>query len=417
MDSSIMALSKAERSEINRNNARNSTGPKTPEGKERSRRNALKHGLRAETLTLPNEDPVSVQARVDDWFAYYQPTSPAAEHLTRQCVRYTLLADRVDAYQTALLTRQVREAEHDFELQTQEEIERLVALRQVDPASAVRQLKQSAPGCRFLRDRWKQLGDRLATRGFWDDAERFEVLWNLGFSAEPADLAQNAVACMTNLFALICLKDVQPRRIAEAFHPNAMPTSVRVVFDPAQLPTPDDARNALMSMVLEQVEWLKQNEPCLHEQFEAPARAEAAQRALVIQDPEQARLILRYMAETRTGFNRAYRDLVVTLDRDQSSEENPNKPIAERPEDQAVSQDEGPVESISTAAESREETPPNEANPRKVAEKSLRSSSSDVSVLEPDASFPWEGGDGRSLDDAAVIAMWSASSGATSLTS
>ena len=40
-----MALSKAERAEINRGNAKHSTGPKTDGGKNNSRRNALKHGL------------------------------------------------------------------------------------------------------------------------------------------------------------------------------------------------------------------------------------------------------------------------------------------------------------------------------------------------------------------------------------
>lgn len=39
----------------NRRNAQNSTGPKTTNGKASSRRNALKHGLTAETCLLPGE--------------------------------------------------------------------------------------------------------------------------------------------------------------------------------------------------------------------------------------------------------------------------------------------------------------------------------------------------------------------------
>src|SRR5277367_12302 len=44
------------RDEINRANAQNSTGPKTPEGKQRSAMNALKPGLTGQSLMLqPNE--------------------------------------------------------------------------------------------------------------------------------------------------------------------------------------------------------------------------------------------------------------------------------------------------------------------------------------------------------------------------
>ena len=53
--------------EANRANAQRSTGPKTVEGKERSRLNALKHGLAATMLDAPGLDPEIVQARMDAW--------------------------------------------------------------------------------------------------------------------------------------------------------------------------------------------------------------------------------------------------------------------------------------------------------------------------------------------------------------
>jgi hypothetical protein len=42
--------------EANRRNALRSTGPKSPEGKQISRRNALRHGLTAETVIAGLED-------------------------------------------------------------------------------------------------------------------------------------------------------------------------------------------------------------------------------------------------------------------------------------------------------------------------------------------------------------------------
>ena len=100
-----MTLSAAQRSEINRNNAKNSTGPKTVDGKSSSRKNAMKHGLRAELLALPTEDPAAIQAREDSWNEYYQPQSPGAQHLVNQCARATVLSDRVDRHENAMLTR------------------------------------------------------------------------------------------------------------------------------------------------------------------------------------------------------------------------------------------------------------------------------------------------------------------------
>ena len=48
--------------DANRRNARKSTGPTTQEGKQRSRRNALRHGLTAETVIGALEDTEDYKA-------------------------------------------------------------------------------------------------------------------------------------------------------------------------------------------------------------------------------------------------------------------------------------------------------------------------------------------------------------------
>jgi hypothetical protein len=48
--------------EANRRNALRSTGPKTEAGKRRSRRNAIRHGLTAETVIEVLEDPEDYKA-------------------------------------------------------------------------------------------------------------------------------------------------------------------------------------------------------------------------------------------------------------------------------------------------------------------------------------------------------------------
>jgi hypothetical protein len=64
-ENSMAPPTSQKRIDANRRNAQKSTGPRTPEGKSRSRFNGLKHGLAATVPVLPGEDPAAFLARVD----------------------------------------------------------------------------------------------------------------------------------------------------------------------------------------------------------------------------------------------------------------------------------------------------------------------------------------------------------------
>src|SRR5262249_43521981 len=93
-----------DRAEINRRNAQKSTGPRTPAGKERSRFNAVKHGLTAKSLVLPGEDPEALEGRFDAWKADLQPRNAVEDYLVEEAVRASWQLDRADRAQTVRLT-------------------------------------------------------------------------------------------------------------------------------------------------------------------------------------------------------------------------------------------------------------------------------------------------------------------------
>ena len=69
--------------EANRANALLSTGPRTPEGKERSARNAVRHGLTSAAAFLPNEDPQAYQDFCRKLIDDLRPKGALEEQLAR----------------------------------------------------------------------------------------------------------------------------------------------------------------------------------------------------------------------------------------------------------------------------------------------------------------------------------------------
>ena len=67
--------------EANRRNALRSTGPRSEEGKQRSSRNALRHGLTAETVLEPLEDPEDYKLFEEAIAAEYEAESAVEREL------------------------------------------------------------------------------------------------------------------------------------------------------------------------------------------------------------------------------------------------------------------------------------------------------------------------------------------------
>lgn len=86
----------------NRRNAEKSTGPRSSAGKARSRGNALTHGLTAQHLLLPNEDPAVFEALRGAMFIALAPQDALEDQLVERLVSLVWRLRRVPAFEVAL---------------------------------------------------------------------------------------------------------------------------------------------------------------------------------------------------------------------------------------------------------------------------------------------------------------------------
>jgi len=313
------------RRDRNRRNARKSTGPRTEAGKLRSRDNALRHGLRADARPLPGEDAAAVAGRAAAWHDHYTPATPAAAHLVNECVRATLLADRLGRYHDAEVARQVRAAGDRWEQAREDEVSRLVALLATDPATAARLLPRTSHGCRYLLARWEHLAERLAANGSWAETERDEATRLLGHRPDPAHLRACPEAWLIRLQTLRCRSAQAGPAVGWLFDPARLPDVYRAVYREDWLPDAEDSRASLAAMAAERLGPLRELAEALEDEVDRADRDGAADRALVIHDPIAADRFLRYHAESRNAFHRAHVALVRARRADDQDDDDPDR--------------------------------------------------------------------------------------------
>ena len=94
----------ASRTEINRANSQFSTGPKTPEGKQRSSLNALRHGLTGQIVVMPTEDLQAYQSHLKSFTDEYHPHGATEANLVQALADTSWRLNRVAALEANLLT-------------------------------------------------------------------------------------------------------------------------------------------------------------------------------------------------------------------------------------------------------------------------------------------------------------------------
>ena len=87
----------------NRDNAQKSTGPKTPEGKAKSRLNAVSHGFAAATYVIEGEDPEEFYGLQIDLLREFQPATHMEQILLEKIVHNQWLSLRAIRLQSDAL--------------------------------------------------------------------------------------------------------------------------------------------------------------------------------------------------------------------------------------------------------------------------------------------------------------------------
>jgi hypothetical protein len=171
----------------NQSNARQSTGPRTPEGKARSRANALKHGLAAETLVIDGLE-ADFAERKAEWEQDIQPTTPESRFALEAVVACTFRIEECRRNINARLDRDMTRACLVWDLDREADVALVASKLAKQPELVSHQLKSSKHGVELILRQWDRLGESLDTKkGAWSDAEISTAFDLLGVPSQLRD--------------------------------------------------------------------------------------------------------------------------------------------------------------------------------------------------------------------------------------
>jgi len=111
--------------EANRENAKRSTGPRTEEGKARSRLNSWKHGLAAETLVIGDEDPVQFDQLRAELMEQYDPQLALEGELVERLAGLLWRLRRLPAFEAAIIDARRAQVAYNDSVRNQAGLEEL----------------------------------------------------------------------------------------------------------------------------------------------------------------------------------------------------------------------------------------------------------------------------------------------------
>ena len=149
----------------NRKNSLHSTGPRSDEGKERSRANSLKHGLTGEGVVMSDADTAEVALRVRQLEIELKPSGMASRLSLRRFAYLSVRLEKCERLDTAVYARRIRHAKDDFEDHRMTQVEALAERLNFDTLTTIRRLQTTPEGVDYVIGLWLDLRKDLLNRG------------------------------------------------------------------------------------------------------------------------------------------------------------------------------------------------------------------------------------------------------------
>ena len=148
-----------------------SGGPRTAEGKENSRRNSLKRGLRSK-IVFPDDLADLIEVRVREFTDEFKPRTPFEVMLVRDMAVSSARFERCASLSVADLVRSADRAHLCWEQDRWMSVEDYAVKLPKDPRRISRGLRKTRQGADWLIDHWESLAAIARENGGWDDDQR-----------------------------------------------------------------------------------------------------------------------------------------------------------------------------------------------------------------------------------------------------
>jgi hypothetical protein len=168
--------------EANRLNASRSTGPRTVEGKGRSRLNAWKHGMAADGALVDSDHAEEAAHRRECWGAELRPATDQASFSLDRAVAASLRIELCESTLDGMVVEQMTRARLEWDTDRALDAAALALRLSRSPTFIVRQLESTRHGAELMIEIWNRLGEALEAGGGWDEAQASTALDLLGLA-------------------------------------------------------------------------------------------------------------------------------------------------------------------------------------------------------------------------------------------